>query len=553
MTEKRIAPLRKAFDLLRADRFAEALEQLQQPDDPLADALNPERRWALCVAEWYANARDGRFALGLLDAVDAISQLRHGQTVGDLAWLQAAAGFSMGIMGNVETGLQWIDRTIEAARASGDMGLMGTALSNRGAVLQMAGDLERGEQALSEALALSKPEATNARCTTLNNLAFARLTWARSLEPASARRRELAESALDAARTAESLAACPSRARLRAWALGNAGAALTLLDRTVEAEAAFREALPIAPIYPRVHVVVLAGYAGLLTTLGRAPEARSLLEQAWQAAPTDLLDSTLDLVLQARVKLELLAGDPAAATLWSERRYQRLEQQYRHRLLHAIQQAERLSAMERERALEREREQATLSRLRQNERESMLQDLHDGFGSQLVSARMAAESGALSQTEMAELLQDCISDLYLMVDTMSNEDGRLDDALRYLRNRLAHRLLGQAVELSWTLNLQDAPALAHSRLVQALRIVQEALNNALKYARADRIEITGRWEPAAGFVLAVVDDGVGLPALLVEGQGLRSMRARARSLAGALLIVSAGSGARVELRFPDKA
>lgn len=52
------------------------------------------------------------------------------------------------------------------------------------------------------------------------------------------------------------------------------------------------------------------------------------------------------------------------------------------------------------------------------ERERLLQDLHDGFGSQLTSARLRVEEGALSQAELAELLRECMTDLHLVVDTM---------------------------------------------------------------------------------------------------------------------------------------
>ncbi len=68
-------------------------------------------------------------------------------------------------------------------------------------------------------------------------------------------------------------------------------------------------------------------------------------------------------------------------------------------------------------------------------------------------------------------------------------------------------------------------------------IAQEAVHNAIKHAQARKIRIT-LGTTAAGLVLGVQDDGVGMPAVPVEGQGLglRIMRNRATILGARLII-----------------
>jgi signal transduction histidine kinase len=74
------------------------------------------------------------------------------------------------------------------------------------------------------------------------------------------------------------------------------------------------------------------------------------------------------------------------------------------------------------------------------------------------------------------------------------------------------------------------------------RIAQEAVQNALKHARAKNISITlGREDDR--IVLAVKDDGVGIPVHLKKtGMGVENMHARARFIDGRLDIHRRKSG-----------
>jgi len=93
----------------------------------------------------------------------------------------------------------------------------------------------------------------------------------------------------------------------------------------------------------------------------------------------------------------------------------------------------------------------------------------------------------------------------------------------------------------------------------AYRIAQEALTNALQYARAQRITVRIRCEEG-GLFLAVEDDGIGftLPprpdSLTRQGRfGLVGMQERATRLGGQLTIETApGRGTRIAVRLPTQ-
>ena len=537
-------------DLARENRTGEAV--------PLIDARLPaaagEEAQVLqscrVLAQWHAAATAGRFDEGLNEAFASLETLQQAGYEHLLAWALSAVGFSIGLAGNFESGLRWAERAVADLREQGDVEELGAALGNQASLLAMAGNFERAERAYLEGLGLGPGATPVIRSARLNNLAFCYVTWARSLEDGDAARGGLAAKALQCAIDAEAQMEGPAYARWRAWSLANQGSALYLLGRHAEAEAAFRAGRPLSLAYTRINVVLLAAYGRLLAETGRHDEARTMLDEAYGKAPASLLDSSLDLVMESRVRLEVLAGRTAEALQWSDRRNRRLERQYRERLYNSLRQADLLVRIEHEWLFEQERAQAAILESRLRERESLLRDLHDGFGSQLASARLAAQRGALNREALVELLDECIADLYLVVDTMTNAEGRVDDALRLLRNRLQNRLVGHPVELYWRLALDEAPGISHPRLVQVLRIVQEALSNALKHARATTVWIDASWREPDALVITVRDDGAGLPATLVEGHGLRSMKSRAAGQNATLSFSSAGGGTCVELTVP---
>ena len=86
------------------------------------------------------------------------------------------------------------------------------------------------------------------------------------------------------------------------------------------------------------------------------------------------------------------------------------------------------------------------------------------------------------------------------------------------------------------------------------RVVQEALQNAVKYSHARQVSVnlTGT---AAGVVLTVADDGVGfdVEAAWGKGLGLISIGERLEAIGGTFRIQSeAGSGTRLEVVIPPR-
>ena len=106
------------------------------------------------------------------------------------------------------------------------------------------------------------------------------------------------------------------------------------------------------------------------------------------------------------------------------------------------------------------------------------------------------------------------------------------------------------VELGWESG-REASRLDGGLETTIYRLVQEALTNAVKHARASRVEI-GVTERDRHVAIVVSDDGVGFdPGASVEGFGLMGMRERVGLMDGSLSVESgAGRGTTLRCRLP---
>jgi signal transduction histidine kinase len=132
------------------------------------------------------------------------------------------------------------------------------------------------------------------------------------------------------------------------------------------------------------------------------------------------------------------------------------------------------------------------------------------------------------------------------------DDYGLLPALQWYANEFSGRT-GIQVNVEGDERIERLP---QSSEISLFRIVQEALNNVAKHARAGRVHIA--LERSDGqFVMSVSDDGMGMDAASHPGSGRRSglgmvtMRERTQAVGGRFEIGAApGRGTRVVVRIP---
>jgi signal transduction histidine kinase len=208
-----------------------------------------------------------------------------------------------------------------------------------------------------------------------------------------------------------------------------------------------------------------------------------------------------------------------------------------------------------------QRAQRRLVHAVEEERRRLRRDLHDGLGPTLAgqvlragtARRLLSTDADGADALLAKLetdLKQAIGDLRAIVHNLRPpvlEQLGLAGAIESSVARLAASS-GLVFELHLSCNgLCSLPAAAE---VAAFRIVEEALANVVRHARAGKCEV--RVAPGDTLDVEVVDDGVGLPDTLPKlGVGLASMRERAAELGGTCVIESpAAGGTRVVARLP---
>jgi two-component system NarL family sensor kinase len=85
--------------------------------------------------------------------------------------------------------------------------------------------------------------------------------------------------------------------------------------------------------------------------------------------------------------------------------------------------------------------------------------------------------------------------------------------------------------------------------VAVYRIVMEAINNALRHAKARKVIVEIRAE-SKNLMVEVRDDGIGLAPEAVAGVGLASMRERAEELGGHFAILPNLRGLHLQAVLP---
>lgn len=186
------------------------------------------------------------------------------------------------------------------------------------------------------------------------------------------------------------------------------------------------------------------------------------------------------------------------------------------------------------------------------ERSRIMTDMHDGLGSRIISLMSRMRSRDLDFGRIEQRLDEILTDLRAIVDSLEPVEGDLGVVLANVRYRMSRAIEDSGVRFVWQVDpLPVIENLTPDMVLSIQRLVLEALTNALRHARATTLAIAGRY--ADGEVrIEVSDDGAGFdPAAQAHGHGLRNMKTRADGLGASIDIRSSpGNGTRIVFRIP---
>ena len=188
-----------------------------------------------------------------------------------------------------------------------------------------------------------------------------------------------------------------------------------------------------------------------------------------------------------------------------------------------------------------------LVKTQEEERRSIARELHDEIGQSMSALLMDLSNGRLdSAKQLAENSVSAVRNLALVLRPSMLDDLGLAPALNWQAREVARRT-GMRVEVSAGNLPEDLPD-EHRTCVY--RIVQEALNNAARHAKASRVDVKLAVPPGE-LAMAIEDDGCGFDPATTRGLGLLGMEERVRNMHGVFAIDSKpGRGTVIRVRLP---
>ncbi len=207
--------------------------------------------------------------------------------------------------------------------------------------------------------------------------------------------------------------------------------------------------------------------------------------------------------------------------------------------------------------LRRSRERLVIAR--EEERRRMRRDLHDGLGSSLASMTLRIDDALQSfdadrerskqsietvQTQMRSAIADIRRLVYRLRPPTLDEFG-----LVYALRELAEQQQTHGMQVAFE-GANSLPSLPAAVEVAVYRIAQEALTNALRHAAAAACTIQLAVDDQQ-LSMRIADNGLGMPAPVTPGVGLRSMKERAEELGGSCVLTSEpGQGTVIRIMLP---
>lgn len=183
-----------------------------------------------------------------------------------------------------------------------------------------------------------------------------------------------------------------------------------------------------------------------------------------------------------------------------------------------------------------------------DERMRLAREIHDGIAQDMASVGYLlddiasdADAGTATRlTALREHLGELVGDLRLSIFDLR---AGVDESVGLARTLGDYvQRVGPQAGLVVHVSMDDSPKrLPVAAEVELLRIVQEAVTNVRKHARAKNLWLTVEVDPPRARI-TVADDGRGLQAKRLDSMGIQGMHERANRIGGRLSVRNRGDG-----------
>ncbi|HVA26888.1 MAG TPA: ATP-binding protein [Candidatus Baltobacteraceae bacterium] len=194
------------------------------------------------------------------------------------------------------------------------------------------------------------------------------------------------------------------------------------------------------------------------------------------------------------------------------------------------------------------------------ERARIALDLHDAIGHTLTTLGVHLENARRYRASdsakadgyverAADMAREVLGDVRETVAVLHDDRRPAEASLASMADRVIRDFAStHDLAVEHTIELDSEPSARVS--IALFRVLQEALTNIGRHARARRVRVSLSTD-AARVTMTIEDDGCGFDGQSSEGHGLAFMRLRMESVGGTLVVTSReGGGTLVEARAP---
>nr|CAA6802524.1 MAG: Signal transduction histidine kinase [uncultured Thiotrichaceae bacterium] len=191
----------------------------------------------------------------------------------------------------------------------------------------------------------------------------------------------------------------------------------------------------------------------------------------------------------------------------------------------------------------------------QQERSRIMRDMHDGIGVYLTSMLRQLEHDPVDRKHLKDSAHNALNDLRLMIDSLGSASTDLSAMLGMFRTRITRLVEACHIELAWDVDeLPPVDDFGPERALNLLRILQEAVTNALKHSQATHIRLSASVETIEGnqshIIISVKDNGEGFTTSNSQGNGLSNMQHRSHKIKANFTVNSGQGGTCVTVTLP---
>lgn len=201
----------------------------------------------------------------------------------------------------------------------------------------------------------------------------------------------------------------------------------------------------------------------------------------------------------------------------------------------------------------------TILKTQDAERKRISREMHDDIGAGLTQISLMSESAGrkISNPELENIKQtsrQLVNSLSEIIWSLNPEHKTAGQFYAYLREQLSRQLEYSGISYTMQLpeNNQDTE-LSNELRRNILLVMREAVNNSIKYSKADKLEVQS--EITEGKMIChISDNGIGFnQADERKGNGIRNMKNRVSDLGGVLDIrAEPGNGCSIRVEIPLK-